>query len=291
MANLGFQAVYGILARAGIHVERAFLPDRRPYADVRSLEGGRPIADFDVVAFSISFETDYVHVLDVLAAAGIPLRSDARDDRTPLVIAGGPATFLNPEPIADFVDLFLLGEAEEMLPEWIEALRALPSRSAMLDASSAVHGSYSQRTRLSHRMSDPDRTASSGLPRPPRRRPDVPVLDARGGLRNMFLLEASRGCGGAVASAPPGSCTSRPPPGTESLATTSSRRRSTLQDGRPRRRRDGEPPGVAALSRDRGAGRTVVTQGGPREPPRRRLAPALHSVTIAPEAGSERVPA
>ena len=94
MANLGFQSVFGILARAGVAVERAFLPDERPHGRVRSLETERPLSDFDVVAFSISFETDYVHVLDVLAAGGLPLWRERRGPKTPLVVAGGPATFL-----------------------------------------------------------------------------------------------------------------------------------------------------------------------------------------------------
>src|SRR5947207_15908951 len=120
MGNLGFQAVLRLLALdPRVTCERAFLPDG-PRAGwprtLRSVEHDRPVRDFDVVAFSISFEVDYVHVLDCLALAGIPLW---RNDRTagPLVVAGGPATFLNPEPLAEFVDLFLIGEAEEMLGE------------------------------------------------------------------------------------------------------------------------------------------------------------------------------
>ncbi len=86
-----------------------------------SFERGRPLSDFDILAFSISFETDYLNVLSVLRMAGIPARRADRAGRNfPLIIAGGSAVFLNPEPIADFIDLFLIGEGEEMVPEFIE---------------------------------------------------------------------------------------------------------------------------------------------------------------------------
>src|SRR5439155_172579 len=130
MANLGFQAVLRLLAEdPRVTADRAFLPDG-PRAEwprtLRSLEQDRPLGDFDVVAFSLSFEADYVHVLDCLALAGIPLWRRERGVDAPLVLAGGPATFLNPEPIAEFVDLFLIGEAEEMLGEFLD--RARPRR-------------------------------------------------------------------------------------------------------------------------------------------------------------------
>ena len=90
-----------------------------------SFEQGRPLADFDILAFSISFETDYLNVLSVLDLAGIPAsRRERREHNYPLIIAGGSAIFLNPEPIADFIDLFLIGEGEEMVPEFLAAYRA-----------------------------------------------------------------------------------------------------------------------------------------------------------------------
>src|SRR5438477_5461517 len=146
MANLGFQAVLRLLAQdPRVTCERAFLPDG-PRAEwprtLRSLEHDRPVRDFDVVAFSISFEADYVHVLDCLALAGIPLW---RSERTagPLVVAGGPATFLNPEPVAEFVDLFLIGEAEEMLGEFLARATTGPlGRDGILERSEEVRGAY-----------------------------------------------------------------------------------------------------------------------------------------------------
>jgi radical SAM superfamily enzyme YgiQ (UPF0313 family) len=127
MGNLGFQAVYEICDQfPGTVCERAFLPDdeeeRSNGPPLTTLESGRPVGSFDIVAFSISFETDYWHLVRMLSLMHLPPRRTERDGR-PLVIAGGPAVFLNPEPIADFIDLFLIGEAEEMLQEFLQLYR------------------------------------------------------------------------------------------------------------------------------------------------------------------------
>jgi radical SAM superfamily enzyme YgiQ (UPF0313 family) len=120
MGNLGFQAIYHLLNRtAGLVCERAFLPTpeewaehRRTRTPVLTLESQRPLTDFAALAFSISFEADYPYVLQILAGAGMPLRAADRGPEHPLVLAGGVATFLNPEPLAPFVDAFFLGEGE-----------------------------------------------------------------------------------------------------------------------------------------------------------------------------------
>ena len=128
MGNLGFQAVFEIVdGYPGWCAERAFLPDADLSGEVgwgqlRSFESGRMLAEFDLVAFSISFETDYWHVADLLRRMGLPYFAAERDASSPLLIAGGPATFLNPEPIAPLMDAFLVGEAEEMLPEFLAVL-------------------------------------------------------------------------------------------------------------------------------------------------------------------------
>src|ERR1700730_5161931 len=130
MANLGFQAVYHIFeSDPRVAADRAFLPDPDQREHVLaggerrlSFERGEPLGGFDVIAFSVSFETDYLNVLTMLRMAGIPLTRAERAGRNyPLIIAGGSAVFLNPEPIADFVDLFLIGEGEEMVPEFLAA--------------------------------------------------------------------------------------------------------------------------------------------------------------------------
>ena len=113
-----------------------------------SFEHGRSLADFEILAFSISFETDYLNVLTMLRMAGIPPRRADRAGRNyPLIIAGGSAVFLNPEPIADFIDLFLIGEGEEMVPEFLdryvsERARTDGSRSARRLQLAGVGGAY-----------------------------------------------------------------------------------------------------------------------------------------------------
>ncbi len=127
MSNLGFQTVYDLLNKID-HVvcERSFLPDDSGPAAGRivAIESGRPISDFDIIAFSVSFENDYPNLLTILDRAGIPLRSDDRGTPHPLVIAGGIAFFSNPEPMSPFIDCFLIGEAEAILPRFFDI--ALP---------------------------------------------------------------------------------------------------------------------------------------------------------------------
>src|SRR2546426_3361336 len=154
MSNLGFQAAYKILAQdPRCRCERAFLPEpdeagvlQRTVTPLASLESQRPLLDFELLAFSLSFETDYLHILDILAAAHIPLLAREREEHHPLVIAGGPATFLNPEPVADFVDLFLIGEGEEMIPEFLERYAQVRttslSRKDKLHALNLIEGAY-----------------------------------------------------------------------------------------------------------------------------------------------------
>ncbi|MDI9569635.1 MAG: radical SAM protein [Pseudomonadota bacterium] len=131
MGNLGFQTVYRLLNREpAVICERVFLPDPGDEAcfspgslPLFSLESQRPLRDFDIVAFSLSFENDYPHILQILALGGVPLLAGERTAGDPLVIAGGICVTMNPEPLADFFDLFLIGEAEALLPAFLVALR------------------------------------------------------------------------------------------------------------------------------------------------------------------------
>ncbi|MBT3311389.1 MAG: radical SAM protein [Desulfobacterales bacterium] len=118
MSNLGFQAVYRLLNEIE-HVvcERAFLPEKEAgnSKNVLTIESKRSLTEFDIIAFSISFENDYINILKIMQKAGLPLQSAVRGNPHPLVIAGGVACFLNPEPVASFIDCFLIGEAEVFL--------------------------------------------------------------------------------------------------------------------------------------------------------------------------------
>jgi radical SAM superfamily enzyme YgiQ (UPF0313 family) len=145
MANLGLHAVYRIFNDdPGTLCERAFLPEDG--GAPRTLESGRPLSAFDVVAFSLSFEDDYPNVLALLDRAGLPLRSAGRDERHPLVVAGGVAVQMNPEPVAPFFDAFLVGEGEVLVGPFVarlrEAARARPSRAELLRSLCQLPGLY-----------------------------------------------------------------------------------------------------------------------------------------------------
>ena len=123
MSNLGFQTVYYLLNKIE-HVvcERSFLPEnsREGAGRIITIESGNPVSNFDIIAFSVSFENDFPNLLQILEKAGLPLRSSNRETPHPLIIAGGVAFFLNPEPVAPFVDCFLIGEAEAILPRFFD---------------------------------------------------------------------------------------------------------------------------------------------------------------------------
>ena len=134
MSNLGFQTLYRILNdHDDVVCERAFLPDpedlqvyRNTQTPLFSLESQKPLTRFDILAFSISFENDFLNVLTLLELAHLPLESRLREGGYPWVIGGGVAVFLNPEPVSDFFDLFILGEAEEVIGEFLEVCRHDP---------------------------------------------------------------------------------------------------------------------------------------------------------------------
>jgi radical SAM family uncharacterized protein len=123
MSNLGFQSTYRLFNEIEhVACERFFLPENGHQATgrIKTIESDTPIFEFDIIAFSVSFENDYPNILTLLERAGLPLQSNDRGTPHPLVIAGGVACFLNPEPISPYIDIFLIGEAEEMLFRFFE---------------------------------------------------------------------------------------------------------------------------------------------------------------------------
>lgn len=153
MSNLGLKIIYEIVNRhPGMLLERVFAPAvdmealmRRDNLPLFALESGRPVREFDFLGFTLQYELSYSNILNMLDLAGIPLRSDERNSGDPLVIGGGPCAF-NPEPLAPFFDLFLLGDGEEGLPELLERWAALSGsgsgREEILAALAAVEGVY-----------------------------------------------------------------------------------------------------------------------------------------------------
>jgi radical SAM superfamily enzyme YgiQ (UPF0313 family) len=149
MSNLGFQTVYRLLNdQPDVVCERVFLPPKQELAALLqsgtrlvTLESQTPVKEFDVLAFSVSFEWDYTNVLTILRLADLPLRAADRDYRMPLVVIGGAVTFVNPEPLALFADVIAAGEGESLVPALVEAC-GTPSRQEMLRRLAPQRGFY-----------------------------------------------------------------------------------------------------------------------------------------------------
>ena len=132
MSNLGFQTIYRHLnALPDVVCERVFLPDpedmgeyQRTRTEPFSLESKRPLREFDLVGFSVTYEGDYVNVVRLLRMAAIPARAEARQPQDPIVLMGGVCAFANPEPVAPFMDFVVVGEGEEIVAELVAAYRA-----------------------------------------------------------------------------------------------------------------------------------------------------------------------
>jgi len=150
MSNLGFQTVYRLFnAEDDIVCERFFLPPKQELAaaiaartPLLTLESQTPVGEFDVVAFSVSFEWDYVNVLTLLRMAGIPRYAAERSDSHPLVVIGGAVTFVNPEPLAPFADVIAAGEGEALIPGLRRAVSSAADRSDLLRLLATERGFY-----------------------------------------------------------------------------------------------------------------------------------------------------
>jgi radical SAM superfamily enzyme YgiQ (UPF0313 family) len=223
MSNLGFQTIYRHLnALPDVVCERVFLPDPEDQPEYRrtatapfSLESKRPLRNFDLVGFSITYEGDYINTLRLLRAAGIPLRPEGRAPEDPIVLMGGVCAFANPEPIAPFMDFVVVGEGEEIVGEIVAAYRdafgttplGARQREALMDRLVPIPGIYVPRR---HAVSyQADGTISAVRPEG-----DVPAIVAKRRLRkvdefrtisllrtpnaeygHLALLEVGKGCG------------------------------------------------------------------------------------------------
>lgn len=215
ISNLGYQYVYALLnAHRDVLCERAFLPEgkvleehRRTSTPIVSLESRKPLSHFDIVAFSLSYENDYPNVLTILDLGGIPLLSHQRGPYDPLVVAGGAAVSLNPEPMAPLFDCILVGEAEALLDGFLEALRENwgRDRGELLRTLAQVRGIYVPS--LYEPVYNPDGTLKGIYPRREdlperiehRRSKDLPLLCAPltsrlGEFGDSVLVEVARGC-------------------------------------------------------------------------------------------------
>ena len=140
MANLGLHTMYELFNQIPeVSCERVFLPDaddlkeyERSRTPLLSLETQTPVRDFDVVAFSISFETDYLNMARMLQLSSIPVWSSERNHFHPLIVMGGAASFLNPEPIAEFTDVIAVGEGEILVHQLVDAILENESKDEIL---------------------------------------------------------------------------------------------------------------------------------------------------------------
>ena len=150
MSSLGFQTVYRLFNDLeDVVCERAFLPPKQELREqleartpLLTLESQTPVGDFDVIAFSVSFEWDYTNIVTMLRLAGVPPRADARTARHPLVVIGGAVTFVNPEPLAPFADVIAAGEGEILIPALTTAMLGGTDRDEVLRRLAAERGFY-----------------------------------------------------------------------------------------------------------------------------------------------------
>ena len=216
MSNLGFQTIYRHLnAIPDVVCERVFMPEPADVEEMRrsatqpfSLESLRPLTDFHLVGFSVTYEGDYINVLRLLAMAGIPLRAVARRDHDPLVLMGGVCAFSNPEPIAPFMDFVVVGEGEELVVELIAAYRAgYQDRARFLASLPALDGVYvPERYDVAYGVDGTvaDVVARDGAPAvvAKRRLRNVNAFETVAAVKtpnaeygHMALLEVGKGCG------------------------------------------------------------------------------------------------
>ena len=151
MSHLGLKILYRILNSCeDVLAERVFAPwfdmeekMRMEGIPLFSLESYTPLKEFDIIGFSLQYELSYTNILNMLDLAGIPLLSSQRDKNYPLIIAGGPCAF-NPEPIADFIDLFVIGDGEEVILEILDCYKSNKNKDKyeLLNKMSDIEGVY-----------------------------------------------------------------------------------------------------------------------------------------------------
>jgi radical SAM family uncharacterized protein len=217
MSHVGSKILYGLINEKTDHLmERVYAPwpdmeeeMRRQGISLYTLESFKPLRDFDLLGFTLQYELAITNVLNMLDMAGIPVWSWERDEEYPLIIAGGPVVF-NPEPYADFFDLFLIGDGEEMLPEFLDCCwenRHLPKGELLLKLAelegvylpSLYRVDYQEDGRLKQMT-----PKLNSLPLTVRKRvvrdldqayfPERPVLPYMNIVHDRAVLEVMRGC-------------------------------------------------------------------------------------------------
>ncbi len=206
MSNLGFQTVYALINANPLSLcERSFLLDEN---EAVTLESGSTLSSFDVVAFSVSFELDYPHIPEILRRAKIPPRTEDRDEHHPLVVAGGAAVMLNPEPIADLVDAFVIEEAETVLDTALSVVAEAKGKRklALKEKLAQLPGLYVPsfyHVEVDEKGRPREVTVNGDVPYPVRRNPPpdirrfttaTEILTPNTVFGDRLLIEVSRGC-------------------------------------------------------------------------------------------------
>lgn len=220
MSNLGFHTIYSLINhQSSFLCERAFLPDPEDEAvftlrsiPLFSLESQTPLTDFDIIAFSVPFENDYPNILKMLNIAGITLSARERRETEPIIIGGGVSVTLNPEPLADFFDLFLLGEGEEVIPEFLNIFEnsrylGLNREELLFRIQQEIEGAYVPKyytvTYKANHLIEKIEPANASLPEKIRKRwindintftTDQCISPPVAEFKELFLTEVSRGC-------------------------------------------------------------------------------------------------
>src|SRR5213593_969825 len=191
MSSLGYQTIYReIHLHPDANAERAFLPDdvkacRESRTPLFTYESQTPLADFPILAFSVSYELELPGILEMLDLSGIPVLASERTAQNPLVVFGGPLTNSNAIPLSHFADLIILGEGEELIHILLDAASAM-KREELLDSFAAQGGCY-----VPGRSTHLPQIAKAQDNRLPAR---SQILTKNTVLSSMFLIEPERGC-------------------------------------------------------------------------------------------------
>ena len=144
MSSLGYQIIYGM-----VNDREDSWCERIVYPDTRSIESNSPLNDFDIISFSLQYEEDYFNMLEILKKADIPIKRSMREKnyalenkKYPLIIAGGPCATSNPLPISDFIDIFIIGEAEAILDDFLDLYKKLKNPIKEIDQFLNLNGVY-----------------------------------------------------------------------------------------------------------------------------------------------------
>ncbi|MEZ4328772.1 MAG: radical SAM protein [Polyangiales bacterium] len=194
MSSLGFQTLYrAVNERPGRAAHRAFLPDdvaeaRRTRTPLLTYEALRPVSSYAVLALSVAYELELAGVVECLELAGLPPLAADRGARHPIVLAGGPLTFSNPLPLAPFVDVILMGEADETLHRALDVLFSGGDRQRVLrELADRIPSAYVPMLHGDH-MPPVEKADDACLPAYSQ------ILTPHTELREMFLVEPERGC-------------------------------------------------------------------------------------------------